>query len=60
MRIWPWNKGKKEPSPETVELREKLEQVRSERAGILELHQRAHRILTENHLAADIRRALGS
>lgn len=58
MRIpWPWRR--RTPSPETVELQKKLEEVKRDDAAIGELSARARNIMNKNHLAADIAKALG-
>lgn len=54
---WPWSE--RDPSPETEELREKLKEVRGQDAAIRELQLRARKLATNNHLAADIAKALG-
>jgi len=55
---WPWRTDP-EPSPETLKLQEKLKEVQKDDSAVRELSMRAKRIMKQNHLAADIAKALG-
>lgn len=55
---WPWHRQKE--SEETKELRERFRQAERDDARIEELNRRTRKLVVDNHLAEDIRRALGA
>lgn len=58
-RLPKWLRRERQPSKETEELRERLAQVHRDDRKVDQVTKRTQRLMEVNHLARDIKKALG-